>query len=130
MNNDNCEKFIYIFSLFLFYIMPTKHKFSVCKKLSKEKCNENNKCAFTNGKTRKFCRLSPKYKLVSRSKTLGKKTSSVFNPNINVSSYGSFLSSKQLQTLASIENSLLNEYFPKTQTQSHHKRKTSFSRRL
>ena len=40
----------------------TKKCYSECKKLSKEKCPKYERCMYCNGKTRKFCRLSTKYK--------------------------------------------------------------------
>jgi hypothetical protein len=40
----------------------TKRCYSECKKLTKEKCPKQERCMYCNGKTRKFCRLSTKYK--------------------------------------------------------------------
>jgi len=40
-----------------------KRCFSECRKLSEVECNANDKCFYTNGKTRKFCRIKSMYKI-------------------------------------------------------------------
>ena len=36
---------------------------STCQKKSLDNCKSNSKCIYVNGKTRKYCRLSYKYKM-------------------------------------------------------------------
>ena len=44
--------------------MPYKNKcFSVCRGKKIIKCNKNRKCTMIKGKTKKYCRLSKKYKM-------------------------------------------------------------------
>jgi hypothetical protein len=44
--------------------MSYKNKcFSVCKGKKLIKCNKNRKCVIVKGKTRKYCKLSKKYKM-------------------------------------------------------------------